>query len=159
MREREYGIESDGTGRNVRRGEGTENEKLGKLREHRRRMGKVRVKRREKKRRREKERQGGRVEKQESVTGMAKDGRRWESRGGKGKGGKESKEVKGREKKGREHNAVPCQGLQQHCTPHCTPHRLYTPVCYSFIHSDCADIFRVYAVLSCLCLYSASRSA
>ena len=47
--EREYGIESDGTGRNVRRGEGTENEKLGKLREHRRRMGKVGVKRREKK--------------------------------------------------------------------------------------------------------------
>ena len=120
MREREYGIESDGTGRrtgrNARRGEGTENEKLGKLREHRRRMGKVGVKRREKKRRREKERQGGRVEKQESVTGMAKDGRRWESRGGKGKGGKESKEVKGREMKGREHNAVPCQGLQQHAS-------------------------------------------
>ena len=42
---------------------------------------------------------------------------------------------------------------------HCTPHRLYTPVCYSFIHSEWADIFRVYAVLSCLCLYSASRSA
>ena len=141
MREREYGIESDGTGRrtgrNVRRGEGTENEKLGKLREHRRRMGKVGVKRREKKRRREKERQGGRVEKQESVTGMAKDGRRWESRGGKGKGGKESKEVKGGKRK--EGNIMRCHVKGCSNTPaytHCTPHQLYTPVCYSFIHSD-----------------------